>query len=247
MFITFVYTDFWKPPVSKASFCAWVVTFRFVHFVRLQGRGLCDKRLRPCEKVTIFGDGFISSPNLTCHIEEHKVLTACATILFITVVEISLCGFFENFWTTFYCFFGTLYHDRSSTVPGWRQKTLSERSPRWKILSWSSVLCLHLLSDLATMINAYPVQLHRGWLWGSRTMACTRAEESWPWSFTIQPAWTATSGCFVKVSLRFIPTCPAIYLPAYGANLTIPTIIKARVKDTGAKTHYQRPTCLCPT
>ena len=40
---------------------------------RLQGRGLCDQRERPCGKVTVYGRGFISSSNLTCHIQEYKV------------------------------------------------------------------------------------------------------------------------------------------------------------------------------
>ncbi|XP_048578079.1 von Willebrand factor D and EGF domain-containing protein [Nematostella vectensis] len=35
--------------------------------------GLCDKRKRPCKKTNIFGDGFLDSENLTCHVTEFKV------------------------------------------------------------------------------------------------------------------------------------------------------------------------------
>lgn len=40
---------------------------------RLQTEGLCDRRQRPCKKVSVLGSGFINSTNLTCHIEEVKV------------------------------------------------------------------------------------------------------------------------------------------------------------------------------
>ncbi|XP_031572274.1 von Willebrand factor D and EGF domain-containing protein-like [Actinia tenebrosa] len=35
--------------------------------------GLCDIRERPCKKTDIFGQDFISSENITCHIKEFKV------------------------------------------------------------------------------------------------------------------------------------------------------------------------------
>lgn len=40
---------------------------------RLQGDGLCDRRNRPCKKVTVFGTDFLNSTNLTCHVKELKV------------------------------------------------------------------------------------------------------------------------------------------------------------------------------
>ena len=39
----------------------------------LQGNGLCDRRTRPCRKVTVLGTGFIPSENMTCHLEEVRV------------------------------------------------------------------------------------------------------------------------------------------------------------------------------
>ena len=46
---------------------------RFCTFDRLQGNGLCDRRQRPCGKVTVMGNGFLNSTNLTCHVVEFKV------------------------------------------------------------------------------------------------------------------------------------------------------------------------------
>ncbi|XP_022807283.1 von Willebrand factor D and EGF domain-containing protein-like isoform X1 [Stylophora pistillata] len=40
----------------------------------LQGNGLCDRRKRPCRKVTVLGTGFLNSTNLTCHVREFKVI-----------------------------------------------------------------------------------------------------------------------------------------------------------------------------
>ena len=40
---------------------------------RLQGDGLCDRRQRPCKKVTVFGTDFLNSTNMTCHVKEFKV------------------------------------------------------------------------------------------------------------------------------------------------------------------------------
>ncbi|KAJ7351104.1 hypothetical protein OS493_036560 [Desmophyllum pertusum] len=39
---------------------------------RLQGNGLCDRRKRPCRKVTVLGTGFLNSTNMTCHVKEFK-------------------------------------------------------------------------------------------------------------------------------------------------------------------------------
>jgi hypothetical protein len=44
----------------------------FVNF-RIYDGGLCDIRRRPCKKTDIFGQDFISSENLTCHVQEFKV------------------------------------------------------------------------------------------------------------------------------------------------------------------------------
>lgn len=57
----------------------------FVH--RLQGNGLCDRRQRPCRKVTVMGTGFVNSTNMTCHITKFKVhnyIKNCH-ILFLTI------------------------------------------------------------------------------------------------------------------------------------------------------------------
>ena len=43
------------------------------HSIRLQGNGLCDRRRRPCRKVTVLGPGFLNSTNMTCHVREFKV------------------------------------------------------------------------------------------------------------------------------------------------------------------------------
>ncbi|PFX12900.1 von Willebrand factor D and EGF domain-containing protein [Stylophora pistillata] len=45
----------------------------------LQGSGLCDKRQRPCKKVTVMGNGFINSTNVTCHVKEYKVINSSWT------------------------------------------------------------------------------------------------------------------------------------------------------------------------
>ena len=36
--------------------------------------GLCDRRRRPCRNVGIFGYPLLDSENLTCHVQEHKVM-----------------------------------------------------------------------------------------------------------------------------------------------------------------------------
>lgn len=47
------------------------IAVEFIH--RLQGNGLCDRRQRPCRKVTVMGTGFVNSTNMTCHITKFKV------------------------------------------------------------------------------------------------------------------------------------------------------------------------------
>ena len=49
----------------------------------LQGDGLCDRRKRPCKKVTVMGSGFLNSTNMTCHVKEFTVtLLTFVTLLF---------------------------------------------------------------------------------------------------------------------------------------------------------------------
>ncbi|XP_068690657.1 uncharacterized protein [Montipora foliosa] len=47
--------------------------------IQLQSNGLCDKRVRPCKKVTVMGSGFLNSTNLTCHLQEFKVVNSSWT------------------------------------------------------------------------------------------------------------------------------------------------------------------------
>ncbi|XP_068690653.1 neurogenic locus notch homolog protein 1-like, partial [Montipora foliosa] len=42
----------------------------------LQANGLCDRRTRPCRKVTVLGTGFIPAENMTCHVREFKVVNS---------------------------------------------------------------------------------------------------------------------------------------------------------------------------
>ena len=47
--------------------------FLFYHLFSIQSRGLCDIRQRPCKITTVFGEKFLDSSNLTCHMEFFKV------------------------------------------------------------------------------------------------------------------------------------------------------------------------------
>ena len=64
----------------------------FCTFDRLQGNGLCDRRQRPCRKVTVMGNGFLNSANLTCHVMEFKVkesfLFLFCLVVFVVVVVV---------------------------------------------------------------------------------------------------------------------------------------------------------------
>lgn len=40
---------------------------------RLLDEGLCNIRVRPCLRTIVFGQYFLSSENLTCHVKEFKV------------------------------------------------------------------------------------------------------------------------------------------------------------------------------
>ncbi|XP_068703048.1 von Willebrand factor D and EGF domain-containing protein-like isoform X2 [Montipora foliosa] len=43
---------------------------------RIQGKGLCDRRKRPCKKAAVQGRDFLDSPNMTCHIEEIEIVNS---------------------------------------------------------------------------------------------------------------------------------------------------------------------------
>ena len=44
---------------------------------------MCDKRKRPCKKVSVMGSGFLNSTNMTCHVKEFTVtLLTFSTLLF---------------------------------------------------------------------------------------------------------------------------------------------------------------------
>jgi len=62
-----------------------VFNFQFTYlrlFVRVLDNGLCDIRARPCMKTIIFGEYFLDSENLTCHVREF--LVSCFPSLVIT-------------------------------------------------------------------------------------------------------------------------------------------------------------------
>ena len=35
--------------------------------------GLCDTRYMKCKRVIVYGDNFVPTPNLTCHLQQAKV------------------------------------------------------------------------------------------------------------------------------------------------------------------------------
>lgn len=41
---------------------------------RILDKGLCDVRVRPCLKTIVFGENFLNSKNLTCHVKEFSVI-----------------------------------------------------------------------------------------------------------------------------------------------------------------------------
>ncbi|XP_015775662.1 PREDICTED: von Willebrand factor D and EGF domain-containing protein-like [Acropora digitifera] len=43
---------------------------------RIQSNGLCDRRKRPCEKITVQGRDFLNSTNITCHIREIEIVNS---------------------------------------------------------------------------------------------------------------------------------------------------------------------------
>ncbi|XP_078371962.1 von Willebrand factor D and EGF domain-containing protein-like isoform X7 [Oculina patagonica] len=56
-----------------ANDCA-ISTKQIPSISMLQGNGVCDRRQRPCRKVTVMGNGFLNSTNITCHVKEFKVV-----------------------------------------------------------------------------------------------------------------------------------------------------------------------------
>ena len=57
---------------------------------RLQGDGLCDKRKRPCKKVSVMGSGFLNSTNMTCHVKEFTVTLSTFSILLFQCFYVAL-------------------------------------------------------------------------------------------------------------------------------------------------------------
>ena len=56
----------------------------FCSTFRLLNEGLCDIRARPCMRTIVFGEYFLSSANLTCHVREVEVQCGiCFIYLFI--------------------------------------------------------------------------------------------------------------------------------------------------------------------
>ena len=49
------------------------VKFALINVFRILDKGLCDIRVRPCMRTIVFGEFFVASENLTCHIEEFSV------------------------------------------------------------------------------------------------------------------------------------------------------------------------------
>ena len=60
--------------------------------LRALDEGLCDIRARPCKRTIVFGDYFLSSENLTCHVRESKV----ASMLHILIVLFHSVGTLER-------------------------------------------------------------------------------------------------------------------------------------------------------
>ena len=54
------------------STCITIVAFAIDVF-RILDKGLCDIRVRPCMRTIVFGEYFVDSENLTCHIDEFSV------------------------------------------------------------------------------------------------------------------------------------------------------------------------------
>ncbi|CAH3035734.1 unnamed protein product [Porites lobata] len=61
-----------------ANDCA-IPIYQIPQISMLQGNGLCDRRQRPCRKVTVMGTGFVNSTNMTCHITKFKVVNSSWT------------------------------------------------------------------------------------------------------------------------------------------------------------------------
>nr|XP_058945176.1 von Willebrand factor D and EGF domain-containing protein-like [Pocillopora verrucosa] len=63
--------------VCNEGFVAADCSMRYDEIPRLfraLDEGLCDIRARPCKRTIVFGDYFLSSENLTCHVRESKVV-----------------------------------------------------------------------------------------------------------------------------------------------------------------------------
>lgn len=58
-------------------------TFSYLNSVnRIMDKGVCDIRVRPCMRTIVFGEFFLDSENLTCHINEFSVSSFIVLLLF---------------------------------------------------------------------------------------------------------------------------------------------------------------------
>lgn len=62
-------------PINTAFYHRFFITTNFFSLIRILDRGLCDIRHRPCIRTIVFGEYFVDSKNLTCHINEYMVMT----------------------------------------------------------------------------------------------------------------------------------------------------------------------------
>ena len=51
---------------------------------------MCDKRKRPCKKVSVMGSGFLNSTNMTCHVKEFTVTLSTFSILLFQCFYVAL-------------------------------------------------------------------------------------------------------------------------------------------------------------
>ena len=62
-------------PINTAFIIGFSSQLIFFSLIRILDRGLCDIRHRPCIRTIVFGEYFVDSKNLTCHINEYMVMT----------------------------------------------------------------------------------------------------------------------------------------------------------------------------
>ena len=60
---------------------------------------MCDKRKRPCKKVSVMGSGFLNSTKMTCHVKEFTVtLLTFSTLLFQCFYFAVVVVFFQDMY-----------------------------------------------------------------------------------------------------------------------------------------------------